>query len=36
MAYEDRALTDQPDGSYDQRRPISIGHKTAHEIDRKA
>ena len=35
MPYEDIALTDQPDGSHDQRGPIGIGHETAHEIDGK-
>ena len=29
MAYEDIALTDQPDGSHDQRAPISVGHEAA-------
>ena len=35
MAYENIALTDQPDGSHDQRWPISVGHEAAHEIDGK-
>jgi hypothetical protein len=35
MAYEDIALTDQPNGRHNQRRPISIGHEAAQEINGK-
>jgi hypothetical protein len=36
MAYEDIALTDQPDGSHDRHWPIGFAHEAAHKIDGKA
>ena len=35
MAYENSALTDQPDGGHNQRALIGVGHEAAHEIDGK-
>jgi len=35
MAYEDTALTDQPDGSRDQRGLVSVGHEATHQLHGK-
>jgi hypothetical protein len=35
MAYEDTALTVQPDRSHDQRGPVGVRHEALHQIDSK-
>ena len=35
IAYENRALTDEPDSGHSQRALIGLGHEAPHQIDRK-
>ena len=35
IAYENGALTDEPDGGHSQRALIGLGHEAPHQIDRK-